>query len=94
MSRTSIKGQVLVDLVAEFAEPPIETLTAQHVSEGKHVGVASAPKPPCWKVYVDGVVNQRGFGVGLVLITPEGATIEKSLRLGSRLRITRPSTRL
>ena len=68
--------------VAEFAEPPIETLTEQHASEVKHVDVASAPKPPCWKVYVDGAANQRGSGVGLVLITPEGATIEKSLRLG------------
>ena len=92
MPRTSIKGQVLADLVAEFAEPPIETLTEQHGREGKPVGMASASKPPCWKVYVDGIANQRGFGVGLVLITPEGATIEKSLRLG--LRTTRPSTRL
>ena len=33
-------------------------------------------------MYVDGAANQRGSGVGLVLITPEGATIEKSLRLG------------
>ena len=33
-------------------------------------------------MYVDGTVNQRGSGVGLVLITPEGATIEKSLSLG------------
>ena len=82
MSRTSIKGQVLADLVAKFAEPPIETLTEQHASEVKHVGVASVPKPPCWKVYVDGVANQRGSEVGLVLITPKGATIEKSLRLG------------
>ena len=73
MPQTSIKGQVLVDLVAEFAEPPIETLIEQHVSEGKHVDVASTSKPPCWKVYVDGVANQRGSGVGLVLITPEGA---------------------
>ena len=82
MLRSSIKSQVLADLVAKFAEPPIETLTKQHASEIKHVGVASAPKPPCWKVYVDGVANQRRSGVGLVLITPEGATIEKSLRLG------------
>ena len=50
--------------------------------KGKLVGMAFAPKPSCWKEYVDGVANQRGFGVGLVLITPEGATIEKSLRLG------------
>ena len=44
--------------------------------------MASALKPPCWKVYVDNSVNQRGSRVGLVLITPKGATIEKSLRLG------------
>ena len=42
----------------------------------------STPKPPCWKVYVDDAANQRGFEVGLVLISPERATIEKSLRLG------------
>ena len=44
--------------------------------------MAFVPKPPCWKVYVDGTANQRGSGVELVLITPEGAIIEKSLRLG------------
>ena len=82
MPRTSIKGQVLADLVAEFAEPLVEILTEQRGMEGKSVGVISTPKPPCWKVYVDGAANQRGSGVGLVLITPEGATIEKSLRLG------------
>ena len=82
MPRTSIKGQVLADLVAEFAEPPIETPFELHVMEGKPIGMASTPKPPCWKVYVDGAANQRGSGVGLVLITPEGATTEKSLRLG------------
>ena len=49
--------------------------------EGKSVGVVSTPKPSCWKVYVDGTANQRGFRVGLVLISPKRATI-KSLRLG------------
>ena len=68
--------------MAKFAESPIEKLTEQHVSEVKHVGVASTSKPLCWKLYVDGAANQRGSGVGLFLITPEGATIEKSLRLG------------
>ena len=82
MSRTSITGHVLADLVAEFVKPPVETLTKLRGMEGKSVGVVSALKPPCWKVYVDGAANQRGSGVGLVLITPERATIEKSLRLG------------
>ena len=35
-----------------------------------------------WKVYVDGAANQRGSGVGLVLVSPKKLTIEKSLRLG------------
>ena len=48
----------------------------------KSVGAISLQGPTCWKVYVDGAANQRGSGVGLVLISPERITIEKSLRLG------------
>ena len=33
-------------------------------------------------MYVDGAANQKGFGVGIVLISLEKITIEKSLRLG------------
>ena len=82
MLRTSIKGQVLADLVAEFAESPIERVTEQRDVEGKSVGVISALRPPCWKVYVDGAANKKGSGVGLVLISPKKIIIEKSLRLG------------
>ena len=32
-------------------------------------------------MYVDCAANQKGFGVGIVLISPEKITIEKSLRL-------------
>ena len=35
-----------------------------------------------WKVYIDGAANQKGSGVGLVLISPEKLVVEKSLRLG------------
>ena len=48
---------------------------------GKSVGKISLQEPPVWKVYVDGVANQKGSGVGLVLISPEKLTIKKSLRL-------------
>ena len=82
MPRTSIKGQVLVGLVAKFTEPPIEIVTKQRSAEGKSVGMISTPKPPCWKVYVNGVANQRESGVRLVLISLEKTIIEKSLRLG------------
>ena len=39
-------------------------------------------EPLPWKVYVDGVANHKGSGVGLVLVSPKKITIEKSLRLG------------
>ena len=32
-------------------------------------------------MYVDGVMNHKGFGVGLVRISPKKIIIEKSLRL-------------
>ena len=50
--------------------------------DGKSVGVIFVPGNPCWKVYVDGAVNQRGSGVRLVLISHKKIIIEKSLRLG------------
>ena len=46
MPRTSIKGQVLANLVVEFAKSPVEALTELRGMEGKPVGVVSALKPP------------------------------------------------
>ena len=82
MPRTSIKGQILADLVAEFTEHALEEMSTTQNMDGKSVGMISLQEPPFWKVYVDGVANQRGSGMGLVLISPEKFTIEKSLRLG------------
>ena len=50
--------------------------------DGKLVGMVSLQEPLSWRVHIDGAANQRGSGVGLVLIYPEKITIEKSLRLG------------
>ena len=82
MPQTSIKGQVLADLVAEFVEPPVEIVAGERSMDGKPVGVVFIPRSPCWKVYVDGTAKQRGFEVGLILESPEKTIIEKSLRLG------------
>ena len=82
MPRTSVKGQVLANLVAEFAELPEEVGVRQHGMDEKSVGLISTQNPSSWKVYVDGAANQWGSGVGLVLVSPEKITIEKSLRLG------------
>ena len=41
MPRTSVKGQVLTDLVAEFTEPPMEELKPVENMDGKLVGTIS-----------------------------------------------------
>ena len=82
MPCTLIKGQVLVDLVTEFAEGLVENESEEHRTGEKSVGLVTAQEPLQWKVYVDGVANQKGSGVGLVLISPEKLIIKKSLRLG------------
>ena len=82
MPRTSVKGQILADLMAEFVEPTLEEMSITQNMDGESVGMISLQEPPFWKVYVDGASNQRGSGMGLVLISPEKLTIEKLLRLG------------
>ena len=47
----------------------------------KLVGTISQYCLPTWEVHVDGASNQKGSGVGLVLVSPEKVVIEKSLRL-------------
>ena len=70
MPRTSIKGQVLANLEGR----------SKKLDEGL-IGVASVQYPPPWELYIDGAANQRGSGVGLVLVSPKKITIEKSMRL-------------
>ena len=77
MPWTAIKGQVLADFVAEFVEGVPEEENA--IMGGV---VSSATIAPSWKVYMDGASNQKGAGVGIVLVTLEKLIMEKSLRLG------------
>ena len=41
MPRTSVKGQVLADLVAEFTEPPLEEISTTQNMDEKSVGTIS-----------------------------------------------------
>ena len=61
MPRTSIKGQVLADLVAEFTEPLIEELESIENMDEKLVSTISQHGLPAWEVYVDGASNQKGL---------------------------------
>ena len=60
---------MLADFVAEFTLVPKAPLGICQVTIKK------------WSVYVDGASNARGSGIGVVLISPEGLQLEKSLRL-------------
>ena len=57
MPRTSIKGHVLVDLVAEFTELEIEELQSVGNMDEKLVGTILHYRLPTWEIYVDGVLN-------------------------------------
>ena len=41
----------------------------------------SISSPIAWEVYTDGVANQKGFGVRIVLVSPKKLVLEKSLQL-------------
>ena len=81
MPRTSVKGQVLADLVAEFTEPKADELLMQRDKDEKSMSTISQYYPLTWEVHVDGASNQKGAGVGLVLTSSEMVIVEKYLRL-------------
>ena len=45
MPRTLIKGYVLADLIAEFAETPVENESNEHRMDEKSVGLIAAQEP-------------------------------------------------
>ena len=69
--RSSVKGQVLADFIAEFSPR----------NEGEMVYCVEC-RP--WKVFVDGASSAIRAGARIVIITPEGIRLEHSFRLGFR----------
>ena len=57
MPRTSIKGQVLADLVAEFAKYPEEVEMGSEALVERLIGVASIQGLSPWELYVNGAAN-------------------------------------
>ena len=69
--RSSVKGQILADFVAEFS-PKNEGEMICHVE----------CRP--WKVFVDGASSTMKAGAGIVIINPKGLRLKHSFRLGFR----------
>ena len=67
--------------MAKFTEPEIEELPTGGNMDEKLVGTISQYYLPTWEVHVNEASNQKGSGVGLVLMSPKKVVIEKYLRL-------------
>ena len=65
MSRTAVKGQVLADLVVEFTDTPIRVGAKEQGFGGEQVLTVSPHGHSPWKLYVNGVANQKGSGAGV-----------------------------
>ena len=77
MPRTAIKGQVLADFVMEFTECMADD--RKGIVKAMMLSISAVVT---WEMYTDGVANQKGSGIGIVLITSKKLVMEKSLRLG------------
>ena len=75
LPRTAIKGQILVDFVAEF------TSASRHgESSTSAFQRDSLENSRWWRIYVDGAFNSKRAGTGVVIITPNDMVIEQSIR--------------
>ena len=63
--RTSVKGQIVADFIAEFTS-----------DEDK-----GAEKSPLWSIHTDRSSNRHAGGAGVVLLSPEGDMVECMVRL-------------
>ena len=57
---TAIKGQIVTDFIAEFTNDEDN----------------GAEESPNWSIYTDGSSNRQAGGVDIVLLSPEGDTVE------------------
>ncbi|KAI0510524.1 hypothetical protein KFK09_011128 [Dendrobium nobile] len=69
LPRPDIKSQVLADFLVECTS---------YTSEELH---DVSPSSSCWTLYVDGASGSSGAGAGILLISPQKATLEYGLRL-------------
>ena len=63
--RTTIKGQIVVDIIAEYTQPEDKGAEGQKL----------------WSIHTDGSSNQHSGGAGVVILTPKGDKIKCMIRL-------------
>ena len=66
--RVTIKGQMLVDSVAEFTEHPDRPIAEIDESMGVQIITVTIFGQLVWNLYVEGSANQKGSDIGIILI--------------------------
>ena len=73
---TAIKSQVLADFIADF------TPNIHEQVEKELLYMTEGPQVKMWTLHVDGSSNFKGCGLGIVLTSPEGEMLERSINCG------------
>ena len=76
VAKKVVKGRVVADFLAQSPLTDEEEWKLEFPDE--HLGAIEVQE---WKVHFDGVINSRGAGIGVILITPEGEMILMAKKL-------------
>ena len=77
VTQKSVKGSIVADHLSSFPVSDDRSIDDDFPDE-QFVSMTSIIR---WKLYFDGVANQPGFGIGILLISPLGDNIPRSVRL-------------
>jgi len=76
VTRKSVKGRAVAEFLADHPVEGPEDTEFQFPDEN-----VMAVEGDAWKLYFDGAANQKGFGVGILLVSPEGPHIPLAFKL-------------
>ena len=77
VTQKSLKGSIVADHLASFPVSDDRPIDDDFLDE-RFVLITSITG---WQLYFDGAANQPGFGIGILLISPQGDHIPRSVRL-------------
>ena len=77
MTQKLIKGRIIADHLASLPVSKDRSIDDDFPDE-QFVSMTSILE---WQLYFDGAANQSGFGIGILLISPQGDHIPRSVQL-------------
>ena len=77
MTQKSVKGSIIADHLASLPVSDDRPIDGDFPDE-QFVSMTSITE---WQLYFDGAANHSGFGIGILLISPQGDHIPRSVRL-------------